>query len=62
MRFVVAIGIGLILLLSACAENDGRFLTKDEDDAIRAKCQDGCAVMPNDVYQHLLELLKQRSI
>lgn len=46
-----------MLLLSGCAT---RYLTPEEDEDLRARCEQGCVVMP--VLEKLLERLRGRAI
>lgn len=45
----------LLLLLSGCAT---RYLTVEEDQDLRARCEQGCVVMPATVLEKLLERLR----
>lgn len=48
----------LAILLTGCAET--RYLTKDEDAALRADCQPvgGCVYMPGTVWEQIKAVLK----
>lgn len=50
----------LALLLSACATPpDDRYLTKEEDTALREKCEaTGCVVVPTPLFEQIVRALK----
>lgn len=57
----------LVALLAACASApppppDDRYLTKEQDEALREKCEpQGCVVVPAPLFQQLMNMLRQRS-
>lgn len=54
---VVGIFAG-VLALAGCAET--RYLTKEQDDEMRANCEaHGCKVVPNPVWNQIEQLLRQ---
>lgn len=49
----------LLLLASCAAPPPERFLTQEQDDEFRARCeQTGCVVVPVPLWQRILEALK----
>lgn len=59
---VVGLIIAGVVSLSGCAEN--RYLTKEEDDELRAQCEpqpQGCAVMPMHEWLQIEQILKRLS-
>lgn len=65
MRFCL---LGLVLLaaivvLGSCAAPEQRWLTKEEDADLKAKCEhQNCVVIPAGVLQQLMERLRGMSI
>ena len=53
----------LALFLVGCAEPDTRYLTKDEDQQLRERCEQydsvgGCAAIPMPLFQRLIQSLR----
>jgi hypothetical protein len=49
----------LLLALPGCASSE-RFMTKEQDDEMRANCAEhGCTVIPNPVWEQIEQVLKR---
>ena len=49
----------LVVLLAGCATTEERYLTKEQDDAMRRICTPaGCTVLPMPAWQEIQELLR----
>lgn len=51
--------LAFVLFLGACATQE-RFMTQEQDDEFRAKCQAGCVVLPNSLWQQIMQALGMR--
>lgn len=50
------------LILAGCAAPEERFLTKEEDQALREKCAEtNCVIVPVPVWQEILKLLSRHA-
>jgi hypothetical protein len=48
--FLVSVILGLVVL-SGCASD--RFVTKEQDDEIRKRCEQGCAIVPLPAWRQI---------
>jgi hypothetical protein len=58
--FLWAVTLAAVLFLgfslTGCAEQ--RFMTKEQDEEMRAACEVGCEVIPSPLWQQILKLLQ----
>lgn len=54
------IAIACLFTLATCA-NEERYLTLEEDQALREKCVSGCVIVPTPLFQQIIEALKGRN-
>lgn len=55
--------LALLVILSACAQDGARYLTKEEDQQLRERCEQydsvgGCAAIPMPLFQRLIQSLR----
>lgn len=53
----VLVLVALVLTVSGCASE--RFLTEEQDAAMREQCKEGCRVVPTPVWNQIKEFFEQ---
>lgn len=59
MAYLKTLALACLFTLTTCAQPEDRFLSLEEDQAMREQCEQGCVIVPAPLFQQIIEALKR---